>query len=182
MRGLLEAVEGLPEGFSARPREAWRPPFRAAGAECRALLDAAAGRPPGERPRVRAAVAFDGDRVGEYASAAVAGYAGGAGDAFDALRDALDECGRARPARRQDPGRGTSFTLAPLEVGDLADGARGARLRGRLDGYPYEMHLVFVHAGQTLISMVHTGVDTADPARTAAFARAVTAKVTGEAE
>ncbi|MFC7644061.1 hypothetical protein ACFQX6_27455 [Streptosporangium lutulentum] len=45
------------------------------------------------------------------------------------------------------------------------------RLKGRLNGYPYEMHLVFARAGSTLVSLVHAGVARVDIRRTRQFAR-----------
>ncbi|RBQ19928.1 hypothetical protein DP939_08785 [Spongiactinospora rosea] len=184
IRELLRDLPGLPEGFSARPSEGWSPPFRLGDTDCKALLDAVAGRPPsaGEL-RTHAEATYYGDRVGELAGASVASYAAGASATFDALGDALDGC--ARMVRR-NPAAGTTLALAdqPSAVDELelGDGTAGTRLSGRLNGYPYDMHVVFVQSGQTLISIVHAAMGRADPDRTEALARAVTARMTGEAE
>ena len=45
------------------------------------------------------------------------------------------------------------------------------RLNGRLNGYPYEIHLMFALSGHTLISLVHAGVRDVDTERTRELAR-----------
>ncbi|MDF5754122.1 hypothetical protein [Spongiactinospora sp. TRM90649] len=184
IRDLLRDLPDLPEGFSPRPREGWSPPFRAADANCRTVLEAVAGRPPRAKElRTHAEATFYGERVGELGGASVASFTADAAESFDALGEALDGC---TGAVRRNPGDATLLVPAdlPLTIGELelGDGTAGTRLHGRLNGYPYDMHLVFVQSGRTLISVVHAAMGTADATRTEGLARAVTARMTGEPE
>jgi hypothetical protein len=176
---LLRDIPGLPEGFSIRPRAGWRPPVSADDEKCRQALAAVAGHPPKPDLRAHAEVTFHGAAVGELAGAAVAGYRGDADAAFHAIERALDGCDRIVGTKAV---AGTRFKQAELPIADIGQESLARRLRGRLNGYPYEMHLVYVRADGMLISVVHTGMGRVEPARTERLARAVTAKMTGEAE
>ncbi|GLW08607.1 hypothetical protein Misp01_37370 [Microtetraspora sp. NBRC 13810] len=176
---LLGDLPGLPDGFSVRPRDGWQPPFRSADENCRLALDAAAGRPPAQDMRTHAEVSFHGAGLGEVAGAGVTSYGGGAGASFDRLGDALEDCAQVAG---WNAGKGTRFASEELPIAGVGDDTVARRLTGRLNGFPYEMHLVFVRAGETLISVVHAGVNPPDPVRTEQLAGAVTAKMTGQAE
>lgn len=170
LRGMLrEEASRLPDGFSARPRDGWAPPFQASNRHCRLILDTAGGRPPRREPEARVAVTYPGDRLGELAGVSLASYAGE--DArlhFAELTKALSTC---RVAKSSTAGRGTSFKVSDLKLGAVGGDVQGRRLRGRLNGYPYEMHLVFALTGHTLVSLVHTGVARVDAERTGRLAR-----------
>lgn len=172
LRGLLRAgASRLPDGFSARARDGWVPPFRAANQNCRLLLDTAGdgGADPGGRTRV--AVTYPGDRLGELAGVSMASYTGqGAELRFAELTRALDGC---RVARNALAGKGTLFRVSRLRLDDTGSDVQARRLRGRLNGYPYEMHVVFALTGNTLVSLVHTGVAKVDAARTGQLTRSL---------
>lgn len=175
LRGVLAKARELPEGFSARPRNGWRAPFQPVNADCGLLLDAAGGRPPQEALEAWAAVTYQGDGVGELAGFGLASYDGdGAVRHFGELTEALGGCplARARVA-----GRGTAFRVSPLDLAEVGDEVRATRLAGRLNGYPYEIHLVFALSGNILISLVHAGVRDVDPARTGELARLLLGEV-----
>ncbi|MER7205643.1 hypothetical protein ABT340_01165 [Streptosporangium sp. NPDC000239] len=171
LRGLLrEGASHLPDGFSARPRDGWVPPFRAVNQDCRLLLDAAAGAGAGPGG-ARVAATYPGDRLGELAGVSMASYAGqGAGLRFAELTRALDGC---RVARNSLAGRGTVLRVSRLRLGDTGAEVQARRLRGRLNGYPYEMHVVFALTGNTLVSLVHTGVAGVDAGRTGQLTRSL---------
>ncbi len=175
LRGVLSEARDLPDGFSARPRNGWRAPFRAVDEDCRLVLDAAGGRPPQRALGARAAVTYQGDGVGELAGFGLASYGGDdAALHFGELAEALGGCPVARaPAA----GRGTAFRVSDLDLGPVGEGVQARRLNGRLNGYPYEIHLVFALSGHTLISLVHAGVRDVDAARTGQLARLLVGEV-----
>jgi len=169
LRGVLAGARELPDGFSARPRNGWRVPFQPVNADCGLLLDTAGDRPPQEALEARVAVTYQGDGVGELAGFGLASYDGdGAERHFGELTEALDGCPRARA---RVAGRGTAFRVSPLDLAEVGDEVRATRLNGRLNGYPYEIHLMFALSGHTLISLVHAGVRDVDPMRTRELAR-----------
>ncbi|GAA3445258.1 hypothetical protein [Planomonospora venezuelensis] len=168
LSGLLREAEGLPEGFSAQPREGWRPPFRPADRDCRRVLDEAGGASRKRAQSVRASATYHGDGLGELAGVVLTTYPGqGAEARFDDLAEALEGC----PAATDPAGGGTALAASGLELAEIGDGTAARRLRGRLNGYPYEMHVVFVRSGRTLVSLVHTAVAGADAGRTERLAR-----------
>ncbi|GAA3132063.1 hypothetical protein GCM10010466_23380 [Planomonospora alba] len=201
--GVLRQAEDLPEGFSARPRAAWRPPVRPADADCRRVLDAVAGasaarargaepgaspergraegrvradagartdgRGPAARGRaVREAVTYSGYGLGELAGVGLEAHPGeGARRRFTALAAALDRCPVVTgPATGAAADRDTLLRVSPLALDRVGDDLRARRLHGRLNGYPYEMHLVFARSGRILMSLVHAGVAEVDAGRT----------------
>ncbi|GHE28871.1 hypothetical protein GCM10017673_34240 [Streptosporangium violaceochromogenes] len=168
--GLLRRETGrLPEGFSARTRDGWMPPFQARNRDCRLVLDMAGGHPPRREPGARVAVTYPGDGLGELAGVTLASYAGeDARRHFDEITRAMNAC---RVVRSPAAGKGTSFKVSGLELDAVGGDVRARRLRGRLNGYPYEMHVVFALTGQTLVSLVHAGVHRVDAERTVRFAR-----------
>ncbi|MER6826665.1 hypothetical protein ABT352_11815 [Streptosporangium sp. NPDC000563] len=171
LRAVLGEARGLPDGFTARPRAGWRAPFKAVDEDCRLVLDAAGGRPPKRALEARAAVTYQGDGVGELAGFGLASYDGDdAALHFGELAEALGGCPVVRTSMA---GRGTAFRVSDLDLdlSGVGDGVRARRLNGRLDGYPYEIHLVFALSGHTLISLVHAGVREVDAARTGQLAR-----------
>lgn len=169
LRGVLSEARNLPDGFSARPRDGWRAPFRPVDEDCRLVLDAAGGRPPKRALGARAAVTYQGDGVGELAGFGLASYGGDdAALHFGELAEALGGC---PVVRAPVAARGTTFRVSDLDLGAVGAGVQARRLNGRLNGYPYEIHLVFALSGHTLISLVHAGVREVDAARTQQLAR-----------
>ncbi|WP_188196482.1 hypothetical protein [Nonomuraea sp. SYSU D8015] len=161
LRELLSKEPPLPEGFTAKPEQAWRMPFGPADHNCRMLLEPAGGRAPGQALTAQVAVSYQGDGLGEQAGVGLARYAGDkAHEHLDALARARDSC----RAVRTSPG--TDLRLRELPVEDVGDEAVGARLQGRLRGYPYAMDVVLSRVGDTLVSVVHTGMNQVDPTRT----------------
>ncbi|MGV9325609.1 hypothetical protein [Streptosporangium sandarakinum] len=174
LRGLLPLQEDMPEGFSARPRDGWRPPFRAENPECRTVLNMAGGGSPRRTAEPRVTVTYQGDDVGELAGVALVSYTGaGAALRFAEISDALDGCPVAAGPLA---GRGTSLRVSPLEV-DVPGDVRAGRLRGRLNGYPYELHVVFARVGNTVASLVHSGMAGIDEESTRRLARLVVGRL-----
>ncbi|MGC5011467.1 hypothetical protein ACLQ2R_11945 [Streptosporangium sp. DT93] len=164
LRGVLAEVRDLPEGFSVRPRDGWQAPFRPVDEDCRLVLDAAGGRPPANEPAARAAVVYQGDGLGELAGFALVSYRGDeAAGHFGALVEALGDC---PVARARTAGRSTALRVSGLDLEGIDGEIQARRLSGRLNGYPYEIHLVFALSGRTLVSLVHAGVRDVDATRT----------------
>ncbi|MEW9547992.1 hypothetical protein [Nonomuraea sp. NPDC050783] len=173
LREVLSKEPRLPDGFTARPDQAWRMPFGSARPSCRALLEPAGGHAPGQALTAQAAVSYLGDELGEQAGVGLARYAGEeAGEHLDALARAREECRAVRTSS------GTDLRLGELPAEAAAEGAVGARLRGRLHGYPYAMDVVFSRVGDTLVSVVHTGMNDVDAARTRQLVEAAVAMAT----
>ncbi|MFI6326176.1 hypothetical protein ACIBG8_52255 [Nonomuraea sp. NPDC050556] len=168
LRQILYKAPALPDGFSVRPRAAWRPPFKAADRDCRAVFDTAGGRAPTRALVAQAAATFQGDVLGEVAAVGLASYSGEEAEwHLKDLGKSLDGCPGLEAAK------GTEFRESELPVGELGDEAVGAQFRGRLNGYPYALNLVLVRQGDTIISLVHTGLAKVDAKRTQSLARAV---------
>ncbi|TDE29632.1 hypothetical protein E1295_41565 [Nonomuraea mesophila] len=164
LREVLSEEPRLPDGFTPRPGEAWRIPFDKAGKHCRTMLRPAEGRAPRQALTAQAAVSYTGDNLGEQAGVALARYTGGgAADHLDDLADALESCRRVRSPS------GTDLRSHELPIEDVGDEVVGARLSGRLNGYPYAMDVVLSRAGDTLVSVVHTGMEYVDAGRTRAM-------------
>jgi hypothetical protein len=164
LRELLRETKELPDGFSARQRDGWRAPFRPIGSDCRLVLDTAGGSPPQWAPGARVAVTYPGDKLGELAGVGLASYTGDDAKVhFAELTEALGRCPVAASPRA---GKSTSFRVSSLNLDGVGDDVQARRLRGRLNGYPYEMHLVFARAGRTLVSLVHAGIAHVDVKRT----------------
>ncbi|WP_326820897.1 hypothetical protein OHA77_10045 [Streptosporangium sp. NBC_01639] len=176
LRGLLPKAQELPDGFSAQPGEAWKSPFRPAGRDCRLVFAMAGGSAPQWAPESRVDATYAGEELGELAGVGLASYTvDGAEHRFEELTEALNGCPVARSSR---PGRGTSLRVSSLELEAFGDDVQAKRLRGRLDGYPYEMHVVFARVGGTLVSLVHTGLADVDVRRTQQFARFLVERAT----
>ncbi|WP_171074203.1 hypothetical protein, partial [Nonomuraea basaltis] len=91
----------------------------------------------------------------------LARYAGEeAEEHLDALARARESCRAVRTST------GTHLRLRELPVEGAGDEAVGARLQGRLNGYPYALDVVLSRVGDTLVSVVHTGMNDVDAART----------------
>uniref|UniRef100_UPI0013B3F6A4 hypothetical protein n=1 Tax=Nonomuraea lactucae TaxID=2249762 RepID=UPI0013B3F6A4 len=153
----------LPDGFSPRPGQAWRAPFTPANRDCLAVLEPAGGRAPAQSLTAQAAVSYQGDELGEQVAVGLAQYANSeAEEHLDDLARAMSQCRAMRSTG------GTRLRLRPLGLSleDVGDRAVGAELRGRLKGYPYAMDVVLVRTGDTLVSLVHTGLAQVDPERT----------------
>ncbi|MEV7007852.1 hypothetical protein [Streptosporangium sp. NPDC051022] len=172
LRGLLrEEASELPDGFSARSRDGWVPPFKAADNDCQLLFDTAGGMPSQRGRGTWVAVTYPGDRVGELAGVSLASYT--PEDArlrFTRLTQALNGC---RIARTSLAGRSTSLRVSGLNLDAAGADVQARRLHGRLNGYPYEIHMVFALAGHTLVSLVHAGVAGVDAERTGQIARSL---------
>ncbi|MBB2912153.1 hypothetical protein FHS43_003433 [Streptosporangium becharense] len=169
LRGLLGEARNLPDGFSARPRDGWRAPFRSADEDCRLVLDAAAAGSAQAVAGVRVAVTYQGDRVGELAGVGLTSYAGDTAERrFAELTRALGDCAVVKGGVA---GRSTTFTVSPLDLRGVGGDVQARRLSGRLNGYPYEMHLVFALSGHTVVSLVHTGMAAVDVERTRQLTR-----------
>ncbi|MET7460493.1 hypothetical protein [Nonomuraea sp. NPDC005501] len=168
LRVLLDGPKGLPDGISPRPGEAWRVPFRVADRDCRAALQPAGGRAPQRSLTAQAAASYQGDGVGEQVAVGLARYSGSEVEShLDALAESLSQCQALRaPA-------GTRLRLRSLPVQAPGDQAVSARLRGRLRGYPYTMDVVLARSGDTLVSVVHTGMARVEPGSTEKLVGAV---------
>ncbi|GAA1637287.1 hypothetical protein GCM10009733_038020 [Nonomuraea maheshkhaliensis] len=161
LREVLTKKPPLPDGFTPRPEQAWRMPFGQADRNCRAVLEPAGGHAPAQALKAQAAVSYDGDGLGEQAGVALARYANEeARGHLDKLAKAIDSC------RSVHTSSGTDLSVRTLPVRDAGDEAVGARLHGRLNGYPYAMDVVVSRVGDTLVSVVHTGMNDVDAART----------------
>ncbi|GAA2862059.1 hypothetical protein [Nonomuraea rubra] len=161
LREVLSKEPPLPDGFTVRPEQAWRMPFGQADRNCRAVLEPAGGRAPGQALTAQAAVSYHGDGLGEQAGVGLARYANEEAEGhLDALAEAMGACHAVRTSS------GTDLRLQELPVRGAGDEAVGATLRGRLNGYPYAMDVVLSRVGDTLVSVVHTGMNDVDPART----------------
>jgi hypothetical protein len=166
LRQMLNRSPALPEGFSVRAKPAWNPPFQAAGRACRAALQATAGHAPPRAIVAQAAVTYEGDLLGELAAVGLASYSGDEADWH--LRDlgkSLEGC------KSIVSGSGTSLALKDLPAPELGDGVVARQARGRLNGYPYALNLMLVRSGDTIISVVHTGLSKVDARRTEQLAR-----------
>jgi hypothetical protein len=174
IRAILADMKDLPAGFSDRPRDAWRVPFRAKDPSCRELLNAAGGRLPRDGLTASAGATYQGDRLGETAGLRLTEFSGGQADQlYERLAGAIGECSsaRSRGAGGQD-----RLRASPLAIESGGD-AEATRMRGRVGGYPYEMHLVIARSGRTLISLVHTGMAAPEPRRTQELVRLMLAKI-----
>ncbi|MER6944917.1 hypothetical protein ABT294_12915 [Nonomuraea sp. NPDC000554] len=168
LRQLLAKEPRLPDGFSTRPDQAWRMPFKPHDRNCRTVLQAAGGGAPKRALTAQAAASYQGDGLGEQAAVGLAQYAGSeASDHIDDLSRALDACRTVRA------GDGTDLTLRELPMKDVGDETVAAELRGRLNGYPYALDVVLARSGDTLVSIVHTGLSTVDSHRTRQLLNAV---------
>ncbi|MFG3439993.1 hypothetical protein ACGF0J_22320 [Nonomuraea sp. NPDC047897] len=171
---LLNDRPRLPDGFSPRAERPWRAPFTPKNADCLTVLLPAAGQAPARALTAQAAVSYQGDELGEQVAVGLARYAGSEAEGhLGDLAEALADCRAVR-----SPG-GTRLKVRPLpaplrELGDeVADEMVGAELRGRLKGYPYAMDVVLVRSGDTLVSLVHSGLAGVDAARTGQLLGAV---------
>lgn len=158
---VLSREPRLPEGFTATPERAWRIPFGRVDRNCRMPLEPAGGRAPRQALTAQAAVSYQGDGLGEQAGVGLARYAGTeAEEHLDALARALASC------RAVHTTSGTDLWVHELPVEGAGDQAVGARLQGRLHGYPYALDVVLSRVGDTLVSVVHTGMNNVDATRT----------------
>ncbi|MFF4773590.1 hypothetical protein [Microtetraspora fusca] len=175
LKVLLGGIEDMPQGFSDHQREQWKPPFRAKSGDCRVLFDAAAGRPPTRDLVAGTATTYEGKHVGETAAVGLAVYGdNAAGGVLGRLERAMRSC---RVAAAGGPGKGDRLRASRLPIKDVGDDVEARRLRGRVGGYPYEMHLVVARQGDALITLVHGGVASADVKGTAALARVLVGRV-----
>ncbi|MEU7897558.1 hypothetical protein AB0B45_32465 [Nonomuraea sp. NPDC049152] len=169
LRRLLREQPALPDGFSVKTREAWHAPFPKMGPSCMAAFQTASGRPPVRSLEAHAAASYQGDVLGEVAAVGVAVYGSAqAGWHLGELGRAMDRCPRMVAAQ---PGKATRLRSSPLVVPDLDGDVVSRQLRGRLNGYPYALDVVFVREGDKLLSVVHTGLGTVDVHRTAELAK-----------
>ncbi|MFI6537161.1 hypothetical protein ACIBHY_32250 [Nonomuraea sp. NPDC050547] len=168
LKEILNKDPKLPDGFSPRPQEAWRVPFAARDRNCRAVLDPVAGKAPRRALTAQAAASYPGNALGETAGVALARYAGAEAEWH------IDDLGKAlRGCHAVSAGAGTDLRLRTLPVGGVGDEAVAAELAGRLNGYPYALNVLLVREGDTLVSLVHTGLKRVDPKRTEQLARSV---------
>ncbi|WP_248961055.1 hypothetical protein [Sphaerisporangium perillae] len=176
----LEEVEDPSVDFADRAGTAWRSPFRPASQECGRLFDLAEGK-TGDLASGRAeATAFRGDQLGESAGVVLAVYP--PSQAGQALRGVADLMRGCSVAAMGTAGGGDRLVGSSLPVGPIGDGVEARRFKGRVGGYPYEMHLVVVRSGNVLISLVHTGLAKLDPERTEDLATILATKVREAAE
>ncbi|MFC5825410.1 hypothetical protein [Nonomuraea insulae] len=161
LREVLSKEPRLPDGFTVKPEQAWRMPFGQADGNCRAVLEPAGGQAPSQALTAQAAVSYQGDGLGEQAGVGLARYADGeAATHLGDLAEAMTECHAVRASG------GTDLRLRELPLEEAGDEAVGARLRGRLNGYPYALDIVLSRVGDTLVSVVHTGMNDVDSGRT----------------
>ncbi|MEU8248455.1 hypothetical protein [Nonomuraea sp. NPDC048916] len=168
LQGALGSASRLPDGFALQPQEAWRAPFTAANRNCRAVLAPVGGRAPARALTAQAAVTYQGDELGEQVGVGLARYAGSEAEGhIDDLAAALSDCRKVRSRG------GTRLKLHELPLQDVGDEAVGAELRGKLNGYPYALDVVLARSGDTLVSLVHTGMAGVDRERTRQLLTAV---------
>ncbi|MFC4059461.1 hypothetical protein ACFOWE_14230 [Planomonospora corallina] len=112
----------------------------------------------------REAVAYPGYGLGEVAGVGLETHSGeGARRRFTALAAALDGCPVVTgPVTGAAADEDTLLRVSPLKLERVGEDMLARRLHGRLNGYPYEMHLVFALSGRTLMSLVHAGVAEVD--------------------
>ncbi|MFE3449143.1 hypothetical protein ACFXJ8_09425 [Nonomuraea sp. NPDC059194] len=169
LRRLLREQPALPDGFSAKAHAAWRPPFPKMDLSCRAAFQTAMGRPPARSLEAHAAASYQGDVLGELAAVGVAVYGSAqAGWHLGELGRAMDRC----PRLVGQPGKATRLRMSPLVLPELDGEVLGRQLRGRLNGYPYALDVVFVRDGDRLLSVVHTGLGSVDARQTEELAKA----------
>lgn len=174
LQEVLNDRPRLPDGFSPRAERPWRAPFTPRNADCLTVLEPAAGRAPARALTAQAAVSYRGDELGEQVAVGLARYAGSEAEGhLGDLAEAMADCRAIR-----SPG-GTRLKARPLPaplraLGDeVGDEVVGAELRGRLKGYPYAMDVVLVRSGDTLVSLVHSGLAGVDAERTGQLLGAV---------
>ncbi|MDH2425061.1 hypothetical protein [Sphaerisporangium sp. TRM90804] len=175
-RAALTRLNDPTLDFADHTGAPWRPPFRPADAECGRLFDFAEdGTGPGATAAAAEATSFQGDELGETAGVALAAY--DPSGARRALRDVGRLMRHCSVARLRTAGGADRLVGSDLPVRSIADGVEARRFKGRVGGFPYEMHLVVVRSGDLLISLVHTGVAKLDPERTRRLATVVAARV-----
>ncbi|GAA0400893.1 hypothetical protein Acor_39140 [Acrocarpospora corrugata] len=173
LQALLGTRPEMPAGFSDRARDHWQPPFTPSSGTCRKVFAFFSGRPPKEELSAASAVTYQGDGVGSMAVVSLAVYRGNeSARQLDVLRGALDRCPTADDTT---PGAGNRLTSATLAVNE--DGWVTRRLKGRVGGYPYEMHVVLARQGRTLVGLMNAGVRAPDVKRTEELGRLFVAKV-----
>ncbi|MEU8266452.1 hypothetical protein AB0B89_04730 [Sphaerisporangium sp. NPDC049002] len=175
-RKALAEVEDPSVDFTERAEAAWQPPFVPAKRECGRLFELAEGKASDLASATTAeSTSFRGNRLGETAGVVLAAYApSGARQALRTVADLMRDC---PVAAVKSAGGGDRLVGSPLPVGDIGDGVEARRFKGRVGGYPYEMHLVVVRSGDMVISLVHTGLAKLDPGRTQRLATVLAAKV-----
>ncbi|MFC4584715.1 hypothetical protein [Sphaerisporangium corydalis] len=166
--------------FTDRAEAAWQSPFHPANRQCGRLFDLAEGKAGDLASATHEATSFRGGRLGESTGVVLAAYApSGAREALRSVAGLMRDCAVASV---RTAGGGDRLVGSELPVGAIGDGVEARRFRGRVGGYPYEMHLVVVRSGDMLISLVHTGLARLDPERTAKLAAVVAARVGRAAE
>ncbi|GAA1512356.1 hypothetical protein GCM10009677_51700 [Sphaerisporangium rubeum] len=178
LRRARAALTGLvdPAVDFAHRSPAWHSPFRPAEEDCAHLFRLAEGRiGDDEEPAITESATFEGDHLGESAGVVLFAYPDGDADAE--LRH-IGRLMRSCPSATVDSaGRGDRLVASELAVRPLGDGSQARRYRGRVGGYPYEMHIVVVRSGDLLVSLVHTGVARLDPEQTGRLAESVVSAV-----
>ncbi|WP_157247993.1 hypothetical protein [Nonomuraea typhae] len=168
LREILNKDPRLPEGFTARAQQPWKTPFAAGDRDCRAVLAPAEGRAPQRALTAQAAASYPGNALGETAGVGLARYSG------EEAAWHIDDLGKAlRSCHAVDTGAGTELRVRTRPVGGVGDEAVAATLTGRLNGYPYALNVLLVREGDTLLSLVHTGMNQVDPRRTEQLAQSV---------
>ncbi len=158
---LQRQAPSLPDGFSDKPLPAWRPPFTPDSRACRIVLQTAAGHAPPRALKAQAAATYQGDLLGELVAVNIVAYEPGqAGWRLRELGKSLRECTRLAA------GPGTRLRMRPLHMERLGDDSVAASARGRLNGYPYAFNLVLARSGDTVVSVVHTGLAGVEARRT----------------
>ncbi|WP_424535170.1 hypothetical protein ACOZ38_34145 [Sphaerisporangium viridialbum] len=174
-RKALAEVEDPSVDFADRAEAAWQPPFVPAKQECGRLFELAEGKAPDLASAKAESTSFRGNRLGETAGVVLAAYA--PAEARQAMRTVADLMRDCPVAAVKTAGGGDRLVGSALPVGDIGDGVEARRFKGRVGGYPYEMHLVVVRSGNMLISLVHTGLAKLDPGRTERLATVLATKV-----
>ncbi|MEO3856334.1 hypothetical protein [Acrocarpospora sp. B8E8] len=173
LQALLGRVPDMPDGFSDRARDQWRPPFTPVNGSCQTLFALIGGRPPKEDLTAATAVTYQGVGVGSMAAVSLAVYQGDSSQRqLDAMREAMAGCATADDTT---PGASNRLTASALSMNE--DGWVTGRLKGRVGGYPYEMHLVIARQGRTLVGLLNAGVRDPDVKRTEELGRLLMAKV-----
>ena len=120
------------------------------------------GRAPERALTAQAAASYQGDELGERAGVGLASTR-----ARRPKGTSTSWPGRWSPCRAVRAGSGTLLRRdRSCRSGTSADEAVGGELRGRLNGYPYALDVVLARSGDTLVSLVHTGMAEMEPQRT----------------
>ncbi|WP_214411980.1 hypothetical protein [Sphaerisporangium fuscum] len=179
-REALAKIDDPSAGLAEHSDDPWEPPFRPASPDCARLFDLAGTGRAEAGGTATVAASYRGGRLGETAAVVLAAYPGG--DARHAVRTAAGLMRHCSVASGKAPGGGDRLVASELPMKALGEEVEARRFKGRVGGYPYEMHVVVMRSGDTLIALVHTCLARLAPERTQQLADVLAAKVREAAE